>query len=192
MWRKDIMLVKNVLDIDSAKQLIDISEKKLHFELAAVGRGENIRHTDIRTNYQLQFSAEAMRTNDPILIALDQKLYAIFNKALNAYKAHFKYDNNLNDSGYHLLRYQNGQKYDEHFDGHHRIISGIIYLNSDFKGGELWFPIQKITVKPEPGMLVMFPSNFVYLHTMLPVNKGTKYDIMTWFSESPTQQTNGK
>ena len=35
--------------------------------------------------------------------------------------------------------------------------------------------------KLEKGDALMFPSNFMYPHEVMPVTKGTRYSIITWF-----------
>lgn len=61
-----------------------------------------------------------------------------------------------------------------------RDLSIIFYLNDDFEGGEFVFPELRVRVRPEPGMLVCFPSNHFYLHGVEPVTKGKRYSIVTW------------
>jgi hypothetical protein len=40
-----------------------------------------------------------------------------------------------------------------------RDISVVWYLNEDFVGGELVFPLFDLSIRPEAGMIVTFPSN---------------------------------
>lgn len=55
------------------------------------------------------------------------------------------------------------------------LMSAIIYLNDDYEGGELYFPEQGVTIKPEAGSVVVFPSVEPFYHEPLPVTSGTKY-----------------
>lgn len=57
-------------------------------------------------------------------------------------------------------------------------VSAVAYLNDDYDGGELIFPRFGLTVKPEPGDLVVFPSTFIYEHSSEPIINGTKYSIV--------------
>ena len=92
------------------------------------------------------------------------------------------------NSGYSLLRYQEGGFFREHVDvmrdhpvlGHRRL-SVIAFCNDDFDGGELVFPRQGITIKPELGMMVIFPSGFTHPHESTEITRGTKYSIASWF-----------
>ena len=98
------------------------------------------------------------------------------------------HENCYNESHYQMLRYTRGGQYPLHYDGPTilgRHISVIQYLNEDFEGGELVFPLQHIIIKPRKGLLVMFPSNFAYQHIAQPVTRGTKYAIVTWLHDRP-------
>ena len=57
-------------------------------------------------------------------------------------------------------------------------VSAVAYLNDDYSGGELTFPRFNLTIKPEPGDLVVFPSTFIYEHQSEPIVDGTKYSIV--------------
>jgi hypothetical protein len=57
-------------------------------------------------------------------------------------------------------------------------VSAVAYLNDDYSGGELIFPRFNLTIKPEPGDLVIFPSTFIYEHSSEPILSGDKYSIV--------------
>jgi predicted 2-oxoglutarate/Fe(II)-dependent dioxygenase YbiX len=61
-----------------------------------------------------------------------------------------------------------------------RDLSIVFFLNNDFEGGDFIFPELKVRVRPEPGMMVCFPSNHHYMHGVEPVTKGKRYSIVTW------------
>jgi len=61
-----------------------------------------------------------------------------------------------------------------------RDLSIVLFLNDEFEGGDFIFPELKVRVRPEPGMMVCFPSNHHYLHGVEPVTKGKRYSIVTW------------
>jgi predicted 2-oxoglutarate/Fe(II)-dependent dioxygenase YbiX len=87
---------------------------------------------------------------------------------------------------YNVLKYSSGQKYDAHYDGSTadgRSISAIVYLNDEYIGGEIEFVNFGIKIKPEPGMLILFPSNYAYKHIAHPIVDGTKYAIVTWIKD---------
>jgi predicted 2-oxoglutarate/Fe(II)-dependent dioxygenase YbiX len=95
-----------------------------------------------------------------------------------------------------ILSYGIGGHYRPHIDGESlwqapdgeviwkksvdRDISIVMYLNDDFEGGDFIFPDLKVRVRPEPGMMVCFPSNHHYRHGVEPVTKGKRYSIVCW------------
>lgn len=55
-----------------------------------------------------------------------------------------------------------------------RHISVLMYLQ-ETKGGELFFPMQEVLVKPKPGLLVIFPTFFTHPHVVLPTLDEDRY-----------------
>lgn len=122
---------------------------------------------------------------------MDQEICKVFKAAIDEYRRIYTEESvgSLEDEGYSLLRYQVGGEYKPHVDraaANVRIVSGLIYLNDDFEGGDLFFPRHQLTVKPRTGMVVLFPSIHTHLHASLPIKSGVKYAIVTWFKCSRT------
>jgi predicted 2-oxoglutarate/Fe(II)-dependent dioxygenase YbiX len=61
-----------------------------------------------------------------------------------------------------------------------RDLSIVCFLNDDFAGGELVFPGLGLTIKPEAGTLVCFPSDHHYVHGVNAVTSGHRYTLVTW------------
>lgn len=83
-----------------------------------------------------------------------------------------------------VLKYSHGAEYRTHWDSspmNGRVLSMVCYANDDYEGGELDFPGYGVTVKPEAGMVVLFPSSYTHKHAARPVTSGTKYSLVTWF-----------
>ena len=68
-----------------------------------------------------------------------------------------------------------GPHVDSYGDEREPVLSVVLYLNSDYEGGELYFPNQDIKIKPETGSAVVFPSVEPYFHTSLEIKSGYKY-----------------
>ena len=115
---------------------------------------------------------------------LDKELYKCANKAINMYNEKFPEAMIEEDSGYELLRYGEGNFYKQHtdsFKARPRAVSCSFALNDDYLGGEFSFFDQEFFYKLKKGSVLMFPSNFMFPHAVMPVTKGTRYSIITWF-----------
>jgi predicted 2-oxoglutarate/Fe(II)-dependent dioxygenase YbiX len=67
-----------------------------------------------------------------------------------------------------------------------RDLSIVYFLNDGYVGGELVFPELDLSVKPEPGTLICFPSDHNYIHGVKPVTAGRRYTIVTWLRVANT------
>ena len=63
---------------------------------------------------------------------------------------------------------------------HQYDIASVLYFNNDFTGGHTFFQYKGIEVRPQPGMLIAFPTSHQYLHGVTPVTSGDRY-VMTNF-----------
>lgn len=92
-----------------------------------------------------------------------------------------------------ILRYQPGGEYREHADAENwdkqeqrwvqhvdRHYSLLLYLNSEFTGGEIEFPNFGLRLYPKPGMLVLFPADHRYVHAARPTQSGQRYTLVCW------------
>jgi len=84
---------------------------------------------------------------------------------------------------YGILKYGSGQFFSNHIDDHptyHRRISTLYYLNDNYTGGEINFPRFNITFKPKANQMILFPSTYVYNHSVSPVIEGERYAVVSW------------
>lgn len=106
----------------------------------------------------------------------------------------YSQDYNIKDFGItgvndiQILKYEPGGFYTWHTDHAGQVVprsmSMILFLNNDYKGGHLCFRDpngeNEISIKPRPARVVVWPSNFLYPHTVKPVEEGTRYTIVAW------------
>ena len=140
---------------------------------------------DIRDCYTIGASdPTSIEQNKDVRQSLDDKMFSYVSLALDKYKQTFNYCNSTADTGYSLLRYKKSGKYGEHidhFEEQPRELSCSFILNDDFDGGEFSFFNQEKIINPLKGSAIMFPSNFMFPHEVLPVTKGIRYSMITWF-----------
>jgi len=142
--------------------------------------GKGIIDTSVRNvnSIQLSFHSTEIRK------AIDTELFNCAGDAIKKYNELFPHAKIIEDSGYELLRYQIGQFYKQHTDSYKdrpRAVSCSFMLNDDYEGGEFAFFEGELKFKPKKGSVLMFPSNFMYPHEIMPVTQGVRYSIITWF-----------
>lgn len=142
-------------------------------------------HQNMRTNRMLPVSYLADVENNALMQNIHNQFNMLLLAASTGYSERFGVEDGqrLVQEDYSLLRYSGGQQYHAHHDGvpsNARVISAICYLNDDYEGGELEFTNFDIKIKPQAGMLILFPSNYAYQHIAHPVTDGSKYALVTW------------
>jgi hypothetical protein len=191
-----LVIYDNVISPEICQKILNIVSTNCEYTKSLTHRDTENKST--HSNYRI--SDQVLISSTPKLSQLDHQLYGLFNQGIMKYTQLMLHralgisqeSNALDinsDDGYALLKYLPGGKYDVHFDQavHEnktkgaRIVSSILYLNDDFKGGETYFKYQNYSVKPKPGRLVFFPSTYTHPHSALPVQEGVKYAIVTWF-----------
>ena len=113
---------------------------------------------------------------------LSNLFFENFDPVEKDYKRHYGTAAPWHDS-YAVLKYGVGQKFTNHIDDHqdyHRRISTTYYLNDNYLGGEILFPRFDITFKPKANQMIVFPSTYVYNHSVLPVIEGERYAVVSW------------
>jgi Rps23 Pro-64 3,4-dihydroxylase Tpa1-like proline 4-hydroxylase len=106
-----------------------------------------------------------------------------------------QYPTDINILDYHyksifdieILKYENSGFYTwhtDHFAEAPRTMSCILLLNNDYEGGNLCFRNPdgsgEWQVDVKPNRMIIWPSNFLYPHTVKPVTKGTRYSVVAW------------
>jgi len=122
--------------------------------------------------------------NPKVRAKLDKYVFASAGFAIKKYNEKFPLALIEEDSGYELLRYKENQFYIQHTDSFKdrpRAVSCSFALNDDYEGGEFAFFDRELVYKLKKGSCIMFPSNFMYPHEIMPVISGTRYSIITWF-----------
>lgn len=182
----NILLVREAIPPDMAKEFLQIADRLNHFKSATIisGAGDPYVNT-MRTSTNMFIGA----TIHPDLAIFEGRCEVAAKAAFTIYKNDNMYvPATKGHSPFELLRYGPGGKFDTHIDtiyGHpaleYRRVSMVFYMNDEYEGGELLFPRQRVMLKPAAGTLVLFPSGFDYPHTAVPVQKGTKYSVVSWF-----------
>jgi len=178
-----IKVYENIISDDLCDKIISEYENSDKWGISEISNGIN---TNIRNCNILGMSSEStINQNKNIRKKIDDEVYSVISKIINRLNESYTHLSLSKDSGYDLLKYKKGQFYTEHVDSsvrNPRTISCSLCLNDDYEGGEFSFFDRKIKYKLKKGSAIVFPSNFMYPHQILPVIKGTRYSIITWFN----------
>jgi len=113
---------------------------------------------------------------------LNESLYGAINDYRTRFNAH---EWNISE-GWQILKYGKDGHFINHFDDctmFPRTVSMSFYLNDDYEGGEIEFNNFKLKIKPKANQMIVFPSNYVYTHTVHPVTYGTRYAVVGWWDK---------
>jgi len=176
--------------INMVESAVEQTDSGINWERAGtIGEGIN---QSARTNMLMNISGYAESVNSSAMQNIHNQFYIMILASLIPYANRYGIQDMLFPEDFQLLKYSGGQHYKPHSDGGTsfvpRQVTALCYLNDDYEGGELEFPYFGIKLKPQKGMLVMFPSNFAYAHAALPVTEGVKYSLVTWMRDRDDSQ----
>jgi predicted 2-oxoglutarate/Fe(II)-dependent dioxygenase YbiX len=147
--------------------------------------GGGVENDKIRTAETVVISyPHVIEKNPKVRQKLDKYVFSSAGAVIKRYNEKFPLCHIEEDSGYELLRYKEGQFYTQHTDSFKdrpRAVSCSFALNDDYEGGEWGFFSRERIIKAPKGSAMVFPSNFMYPHEIMPVTSGARYSIITWF-----------
>jgi hypothetical protein len=179
-----IKIYDEVLPINSVGNLIRFANN-IHFDPTKIGNGKV--DFEIRKTYSSGMLSNL--SNSMTEVHWHNLLYTLFNNFLKKYKEDvkskdFDYKNILNIE---ILKYENSGFYTwhvDHFAEIPRTMSCILLLNNDYEGGNLCFRNPdgsgEWEVEVKPNRMIVWPSNFLYPHTVKPLTKGKRYSVVAW------------
>jgi len=176
---------KEVIDPDFCDDILNEYVESDLWEPTIVGSGYD---PSARRCSQISTSEkDIIEQNPEIRQSIDDKLFEIVKDLVEEYR-----NNNpgspkeleiQEDSGYELLKYEVGDFYIQHTDSFKlepRTLTIIMSMNNGYEGGEVALFDRELVYKLDVGDVLIFPSNFMYPHEILPVTSGTRYSMITW------------
>lgn len=179
-----IVVIENALSDKLCDEIIKEFSNETEWQKTEVGHGRI--DNNVRTAETVIISyPQVIAQNPEIRKKLDKYIFISAAYVIKNYNAKFTHCKIEEDSGYELLRYKEGQFYVQHtdsFKARPRAVSCSFALNDDYEGGEWGFFDREKVIKVKKGSAILFPSNFMYPHEILPVTRGVRYSIITWFT----------
>lgn len=199
-----IQIFDDLVPESLCNNIIDEYESDLDIWEPSAILGSTLNPNKVNKLYR---SSDNVNISDQIVInrnyearsLLDKEVFDCVSNGIREYSKLYRNIRITTDTGYNLLRYRAGDYYKEHVDSFNekqitqnelgelsvlgcREISCVIQLNDNFEGGGLSFFGDTYRIPVKTGSVVYFPSSFMYPHQALPVTKGLRYTIVTWFS----------
>jgi len=186
MLQDYIKVFENIVPLDLCDALLNEFSESQEWADTAVGPSHlGLVDKSVRSASIIGLSHQhVIDKNKEVRSQLDKGLFDAVGSALQQYSSAYPYVGASKDSGYELLRYETGQFYVQHVDStinHNRSISCSLVLNDGYAGGEFAFFDRRVVLSPSKGAALLFPSNFMFPHEILPVTSGVRYSVVTWF-----------
>jgi predicted 2-oxoglutarate/Fe(II)-dependent dioxygenase YbiX len=177
-----IQVFDNVLSPENCNLILDEYQNSSEWLDTRTGDGKiskNVRNCteiSISDHHILEQNFDVRKNLDDIVFESVKNVITNYNNLIPTFNVNI-------DTGYQILRYIEGEFYIQHTDSfkeQQRSLSCSIQLNEDYEGGEFAFFDREIMIRTKPGSAIVFPSNFMYPHEIMPVISGTRYSIITW------------
>jgi len=184
-----IKVLDNVIPEDVLENLIKICRESQNFKEACIFKDEQkeIQVVDTENRRTSTWSMRNIGVESFTEVHWTNFLHYVFTRGIKQYLNHIKTESNFRVNDIQILKYDIGGFYKFHVDSGpfvSRTYSCIFLLNDDYEGGELVFKfpgeenLYKINTKKN--RIIIWPSNFLYPHSVLPVIKGTRYSVVSW------------
>jgi len=176
--RNRIVEIKDFVDPEMAKSLVNYFEKEDRWgETAFNGsHGAPVQPGTVKPS---EFGL-----SDTVFEEINQKL----EDAIIAV-----YGKDVTPSSIHAQKWEVGSSANPHsdnsdFDGNptegfeNLKYVGILYLNSDYEGGDLYFPEHEISIHPNSGSMYLFSGGVENIHGVTEITSGIRYSIVSFWN----------
>ena len=182
-----IKIYDNCLPEEILSSFINICEEHEGFHSAAIG--QNTLNTKIRKADVWKLSNLGEKSMTTIHWA--NLFTSFFQEKLMEYSRFFDSNRFISIkphvSELSVLRYKETFHYSFHTDQAYwinRQWSCIYLLNDNYEGGDLIFctpdGIAENKIKKKKNRMIIWPSNFMYPHSITPVSKGIRFSLVAW------------
>jgi len=184
---KYIKVFNNVMPNVVLENLIKICKESPNFQQASIigNDSKNVLDTKIRKTFTWEMKNIGIKSLTEV--HWTNFLYNVFNNSIDSYLKNIDVESNWCVSEVQILKYSVGGYYKFHVDNAlsiPRTYSCILFLNDDYEGGDLVFKFpgedNEYKIKTKRNSVVVWPSNFLYPHSVKPVTKGERYSVVAW------------
>jgi len=184
---KDFIIQKNVISADLCKEIIEVTSND-HWQTH--------KWYDVQQDQTISCNEKELDVLFPDPVVTSKLFETVVKNFAEYFKTCTKLHNKIDYSktihaccGIRLNRYSSGTLMRPHFDhihslfdGHQKgipVLSMIGILNDNYEGGEIVF-FDDYEIKTQTGDIIIFPSCFLYPHSIQEVTNGTRYSFVSW------------
>jgi Rps23 Pro-64 3,4-dihydroxylase Tpa1-like proline 4-hydroxylase len=184
-----VKIYDEVLPWENISSLIKFSSNSSEFQKAYVGGSANFK-AEVNFNVRRTWTLGLSNIGDSLTKV---HWFNFLTYQFDLYLKKYIKDLNIGQLIYQtivdisVLKYENTGFYTwhtDHFAQNPRTMSCILLLNNDYEGGNLCFRDPNGSgeweVEVKPNRMIIWPSCFMYPHTVKPVTKGTRYSVVAW------------
>ena len=184
---KYIKVFNNVMPNVVLENLIKICKESPNFQLATIIGNDSKNVLDKKIRKTFTWEVKNIGVKSLTEVHWTNFLYNVFNNSIDSYLKNIDVESNWRVSEVQILKYNVGGHYKFHVDNAlsiPRTYSCILFLNDDYEGGDLVFKFpgedNEYKIKTKRNSVVVWPSNFLYPHSVKPVTKGERYSVVAW------------
>lgn len=189
IWVYRDVLTKDLDIINRLENNLNSDTPGFSWQPAYVGYQE--RMPEYRECVDFKFKKKDIEANkSPVSLAMQELWQDCYDRQAPAVEDYCK-KHNIHRLQYweafNFIKYVPGHHFMEHHDhgfSYNCTVSLVGYINDDYEGGELYFRLQNLNIKPREGDLYIFPSTYMYPHQAKVVTSGTKYSLVTMLDYS--------
>ena len=181
-----INLYRNVFSKEDSERYIKILESNLGQNGKYKWSEAKVTNSDVpikkaRDAVDFRFKQENLGPRDEHnseLIDLHEEIYQKLKFCVDDYARYWGI-NVVYYEAFNFVKYEGeGTHFNIHADHgpmYNCTVSAVIYINDDYEGGELYFPLQGVQFKPKKGAAYFFPGDKNYIHGVTEVKSGLRF-----------------
>ncbi len=170
----NIFIIKDFITVEEASQLLDLATSATEDEWSEYNYTERHENDEwenriLLLDKCLRFDQNKKMLTDKIFNRIKKEVSTILNKDIYEY---------VGFRG--IYRSIEGQEMKTHSDqglGVKFKYGIVLYLNDNYKGGEIYYPNVNVEIKPSALSLVLHPAHEAYRHGVKKVSSGTRYSM---------------
>lgn len=185
---KCISIYRDVFPKDHAEHFVKNLEKETTSDWSELHWGSSKIGNGVSSKYRTSLSCSLIPLMRPypeteLSKYFWQNICSPIEKVTEDYRTEYFIPSGMH-AAYQLLKYYPESEYHAHVDhapDNRRVFSMVSCILAPEDGGDLEFPFFDLSIPMETGSVILFPSNFPYLHIAHSVNSGIKYSLVTWY-----------